>query len=291
MSSYRFLARAGVAIAAVVLLVVLGGQIGTSRANASSTAAIPRAGARAPAQTPDGPLTPHATVAPLRVFVIGASVSRGWGASSTRKDYTADLARLIEQKNRRPVSMIIDSVPGAAIAADRTWMIPTNQDIVITQLITNDFILGTPLLQYQQSVDQLLNQVRATSPKASLLCLGAWEPEFSVNRAGIPATAYNSLDQHACKSAHGTFLSLSPIYQVAKFHGPVGRPTAFGRGDRFHPNNQGHARIAAAVYAALAKTNAFQKANTGPVQEDVQTAWPAPQPTGVQAQATSGQSG
>ena len=56
----------------------------------------------------------------------------------------------------------------------------------------------------------------------------------------------------AAAEAGGHFADIAPLYANEAYHGPLGRPTWVGPGDWFHPNDAGHAAIAAVVLRALA---------------------------------------
>ncbi len=252
-NSYRFLARAGVALLLVAAVAAVGVHVSNlrlPRAHATHLVAAhsPRWRLRQVQVVPGAPGDSSGT---LRLLILGASVSHGLGASAPSHDYASDLARMLRQQTGRRVELTVWSHSGARIAASDGWSLPRGQQVVIVQLITNDFIDATPLLVYQQDLGALIDRVRATSPRASLLCLGAWEPAYAVNRVGIPVVAYDSIERHSCAAHGGSFLSPSPIFQHTAWRGPAGRLTAFGRGDDFHPNNQGHLHLADAILAQL----------------------------------------
>lgn len=249
-NSYRFLARSGVALLLLALLCGLGISGLARPGSVRLVAAHPKA--RTPhEQTWVARATGSGQAPALHVLIVGASVSRGLGASTPGHDYASDLSRMLEARTGRTVDEQVWSRGGVRVAATDHWALPAGQRVVIVQVVTNDFIHGTPLILYQQRLTELLDHVRATSPHASLLCIGAWEPVHAVNRLGTPMLAYDSVERSACAAHGGGFLSPSPIFQHAAWRGPRGRPTAFGRGDDFHPNNEGHRHLAEAILSRL----------------------------------------
>jgi lysophospholipase L1-like esterase len=258
-NSYRFLARAGVALLLLTAVAAVGVQASNLRLpSAHPTRVVAAQSLRwRPRQVQVLPAAPGGSSSTLRVLIVGASVSHGLGASAPSHDYASDLARMLQRQTGRSVELTVWSRPGARIAASDGWSLPPGQRIVIVQLITNDFIGATPLLVYQQQLSALIDRVRDTSPHASLLCLGAWEPAYAVNRVGIPVVAYNSIERQSCAAHGGSYLSPSPIFQHTAWRGPAGRVTAFGRGDNFHPNHQGHLHLAEAILAQLRKEHAL----------------------------------
>lgn len=261
-NSYRFLARAGIALLILAAVVAVGLQASSlhlprSRVGPAAAVRQPHWKVRqvvvARAQRSSGSAT-------LRVLIVGASVSHGLGASSPSHDYVSDLGRMLQARTGRTVDLTVWSRPGARIAASKHWTLPRTQQVVVVQLITNDFIDATPLISYQQNLTTLLDRLHATSPQASLLCVGAWEPSYAVNRVGIPVVAYDSIEKGACSGHGGHYLSPSPIFQHAAWRGPSGRLTAYGRADDFHPNNQGHLHLAEAIMAQLEEQHALPPA-------------------------------
>ena len=258
-NSYRFLARAGIALLLLgvgTVVAVQASNIHLPRAHATHLVAAHPAGWRL-RQVQLVRAAQGGTTGTLRVLIVGASVSHGLGASAPSHDYASDLARMVQRQTGRAVELTVWSHAGARIAAGDRWSLPVGQQVVIVQLITNDFSGATPLLVYQHELSVLIDRVRDTSPRASLLCLGAWEPAYAVNRVGIPVLAYDAIERRSCAAHGGHFLSPSPIFQHAAWRGPAGRSTAFGRGDDFHPNNQGHLHLAEAILAQLEQQHAL----------------------------------
>lgn len=263
-NSYRFLARAGIALLLLATVAAVGLQVSSLHLHLPRSRAARLVAARqhrwetrqvvvSRARSSGGSGT-------LRVLIVGASVSHGLGASSPSHDYVSDLGRMLQARTGRTVDVTVWSRPGARVAASDRWTLPQGQQVAVVQLITNDFIDGTPLISYQENLTTLLDRLHATSPQASLLCVGAWEPSYAVNRAGIPVVAYDSIEKGACAGHGGHYLSPSPIFQHATWRGPPGRLTTFGPGDNFHPNNKGHLHLAEAILAQLQAQHALAPA-------------------------------
>ncbi len=261
-NSYRFLARAGIALLLLAAVAAVG--VGVSNLHLPGRRATHLVAAHQQRWQLRQLVVDRAgrsgSSATLRVLVVGASVSHGLGASSPSHDYVSDLGRMLEARTGRTVDLTVWSRPGARIAVSDSWTLPAGEQVVVVQLITNDFIDATPLLSYQQDLTTLLDRLHATSPRASLLCVGAWEPSYAVNRVGLPVLAYDSIEKSACNGHGGHFLSPSPIFQHSAWRGPAGRLTAFGKGDDFHPNNKGHLHLADAILAQLEAQHAVPPA-------------------------------
>jgi len=67
----------------------------------------------------------------------------------------------------------------------------------------------------------------------------------------LPSTAIDAIIADTCVRHGGTFVSLIGFYQVNEFHAQDGGSSYLGRSDWFHPGDQGHAAIAAAVLSVL----------------------------------------
>ena len=68
---------------------------------------------------------------------------------------------------------------------------------------------------------------------------------------GYAATSIDAIIEQVCQRHGGTFVSLDGFYAVNAFHGQDGGSSYLGRTDWFHPGDQGHAAMAAAVLSAL----------------------------------------
>lgn len=182
----------------------------------------------------------------VRLLVIGASLSAGYYASTPEHAYPELLAERLESQGWR-VRLHVLARKGTTVRLADMWNLATPSDIVVVQLATNDYTRSIPLKRFVKGYSYVLRHVRAASPSAQLVCLGGWGDPRRVNRIGIAEARYNAAAAAACAGARGQFVDLSSVYLDPKDHGPVGRVTFLGHGDRFHPNDRGHELVAAAV--------------------------------------------
>lgn len=187
---------------------------------------------------------------PSRVLFVGASVTRGYYSTEAGGAYPAELDHLLIAGGR-PVRATIVAHPGARVSEAAAWPLPRGQNIVVIHLVTNDFRRSTPLSAYRASYDRLLEGLRRYSPRARLLCLGDWGPAVAVNEADVAAVDYDAVVKSACQARGGAFVPLSQVYADSRNRGPAGRPTPFGRSDRFHPTDTGQLAIAQTALAGL----------------------------------------
>lgn len=186
----------------------------------------------------------------VHVTFIGASVTRGWFASRTAAAFPERTADTLAGRGR-DVRWTVEAEPGAPVDTAEQWSFPRRQDIVVVHVVTDDFLHGTPLPEYQARYRHLLGEVRAASPHAQLLCLGDWSRIGAVDRAGHSSYAYDAIVHDACAAYQGTYVPLNQLYDVPGVRGPPGRPTPFGISDAFHPNDAGHSLISQTVIDGL----------------------------------------
>jgi GDSL-like Lipase/Acylhydrolase family len=189
---------------------------------------------------------------PLRMSFIGASVTRGWFVTSIERTYPAVASRMIATSRQRDVDYHVVALPGAPVDVALRWSIPSDQDIVVIHLISDDFLYGTPLADYQKEYRQFLAKVRKASPKAGIVCLGDWGEPDAVNKEGASSFLYEAIVTRACKRYGGVYVPLSQDYEIPEARGPKGHPSIFGPAlADFHPNDYGDQLIAESVVEGI----------------------------------------
>ncbi|MDQ2817005.1 MAG: SGNH/GDSL hydrolase family protein [Candidatus Eremiobacteraeota bacterium] len=188
------------------------------------------------------------------IDVFGDSLALGTGASDASLGFTFLLFRSIEQ--REPTAQITDYAVGGARLADlESIEIPRARGEAPTDVWicggANDVTRGTPAAKFPVQARRLLGSVRARWPRAALVVFGVPDVSRSPLFAGYArnglhraAQRDNAALQAAARSAGARFVDLFAFSQSV---GITGRYLA---ADNFHPNDQGHAAIAA--YAAKA---------------------------------------
>jgi acyl-CoA thioesterase-1 len=218
-------ARYTVAVAALIA-----GCGGHSGAAAKPTPAL--------THTPDAGATEQ-------LVVIGDSLAFGRFADTRAQAFPQLVATAVRAR------LQVLAAPGVTTAQIAAQTLPGGADDVVVEAGTNDFLDQTPRRRFADDYRGLIKQVKAASPEAKLVCLTIWMPKEIAARqpAKIPPSSYDATIRRSC--AGGTVVDLEPIYARAGMRGPAGRSTAFGAGDDFHPNTEGHAAIARLIQARL----------------------------------------
>lgn len=188
----------------------------------------------------------------LRYSYIGASVTRGWYVTSLESGYPAVSAHMMAREERRDVDWRVVALPGAPIATVLTWPVPAGEDVVVIHVVSDDFLYGTPLDVYRTRYRELLDKVRAASPRAKIVCLGDWGKVGAVDREGLMAYQYDQIVHDACTAEAGVYVPINGDYDMPGSRGPIGHASLFGpaHGD-FHPNDFGNKLIAESVVDGL----------------------------------------
>jgi lysophospholipase L1-like esterase len=203
--------------------------------------AIGQPGAKGPAMAPSEVLGAAATAGNQglqgKVYVaLGDSISAGRFGTAPDDIFPA----LIADKLGMNLKLVARSGAKAAWALPQLGAVSNAHPALVTiELGTNDVAFNTPPDLFAAQYELIVSAV--SGPHTRVLCIGSWLPS-----AGVDATIAQACQQHG-----GTFVSLEGFYGVNEFHALAGGSTYLGPADWFHPGDQGHAAIAAAVLAAL----------------------------------------
>lgn len=252
--------RAFVALAATALVLVvtcglaggaLGAHLQSARDRQAGTGRVRIR--RGPVQF-GGDLDPygHRHGGPIRMSFVGASVTRGWYVTTLRDAYPSVSARIIAGEHQRPVDWKVTALPGAQVDRALTWTFPPDQDLIVVDIVTNDFLSGTLLSTYEAEFTDLLQKLRRGSPRAGFACLGDWGPIGAVDQDGQTAYRFDQVVAATCSAFDGVYVPINQIYGVPGTRGPLGHPSIVGPAKNlFHPNDYGDELIAEAVVSGI----------------------------------------
>ena len=172
-----------------------------------------------------------------KVYVaLGDSISAGRYATAPDDIFPA----LVAEKLGMNLNLVARSGAKAAWAVPQLGAIAAAHPALLTvELGTNDVGFKTPIEVFAAQYDAILRAL--SSPTTRILCIGSW----------LPSAGYDAIIAETCQRHGGTFVSLDGYYAVGDFHAADGGSSYLGRADWFHPGDQGHAAITAAVVSAL----------------------------------------
>jgi lysophospholipase L1-like esterase len=172
-----------------------------------------------------------------KVYVaLGDSISAGRFATAQDGAFPA----LVADKLGMSLNLVARSGAKAAWALPQLGAVQAAHPALVTiELGTNDVGFNTPIDTFAAQYEAIVSGV--STPKTRVLCIGSW----------LPSTGLDVVIAQTCERHGATFVSLNGFYAVNDFHGSDGGSSYLGRTDWFHPGDQGHAAIAAAVLSAL----------------------------------------
>ena len=203
--------------------------------------AIGQPAAKGPAMAPSEVIGVHAGAGNQglqgKVYVaLGDSISAGRYATAQEDIFPA----LVAEKLGMNLNLVARSGAKAGWALPQlNAVVAAHPALVTIELGTNDAGFHTPGDVFTSQYEAIVGAV--TGPHTRVLCIGSW----------LPAPSFDAIIAEICDRHAGTYVSLEGFYGVNDFHAPDGGSSYLGRTDWFHPGDQGHAAIAAAILAAL----------------------------------------
>jgi lysophospholipase L1-like esterase len=183
---------------------------------------------------------PQASVRPI--LFVGDSLTVGFYASSPGKTYPA----IVSAQLGRPGRLVATGGVTASHFATRASY--PKASVVVVELGTNDYEHQTPLGAFDRAYEAVVAHVRRANPTAKLICVAVWSGSYT-NPGWTPSAKYDAKIRGDCTG--GKVANVTSAFDVASDRGPQGSSTPFGVRDQFHPNDAGHAAIAASVLGAL----------------------------------------
>lgn len=182
---------------------------------------------------------------PLKVLFIGDSLTAGYFSSTQDKGYSQLVVAELQKKGA--VERLGGSKAGGNLSTVGNLVsIPQGFNIAVVELGTNDIQGKTDAAVFPGQYEELLKKVQTASPDTALLCIGTW------GSAGADTDAYDNAIKASCESHGGKYIDVSSEFAIASNRGPAGVTGWAGVSDNFHPNDAGHARLAALVMDHLA---------------------------------------
>jgi lysophospholipase L1-like esterase len=172
------------------------------------------------------------------VLVSGDSLAGAFFASSPERGFVSLVSDALGPVQITEAAQAHQTLTTVAAITD----VPSDVDLAIVELGTNDVGEHTPLHDFDAQYGALLDRIRVSSPEAAIVCLGTW--------TGWGGD-YDQAIESACVGHSGRYVPLGGLFRDTANRGPEGRATFLGVGDDFHPNDLGHRAIADAILAVL----------------------------------------
>jgi len=173
-----------------------------------------------------------------RVLFTGDSLTGGFFASTKSAAFPALVQQELGEVEVTQAAMAHQTLTTVSRVTD----VPEGLDLAVIELGTNDVSAPTPIKDFESQYASLLSKIRATSPRAYIVCLSTWA-------AG--GKDYDNVISKVCSAASGQYVSIAEANNNPANHGPAGVKTEAGTSDTFHPNDAGHRAIADSIIKAL----------------------------------------
>jgi lysophospholipase L1-like esterase len=203
--------------------------------------ALGQPAARGPVMAPSEVLGVHANADDQglqgKVYVaLGDSISAGRYATAADDIFPA----VVADKIGMTLDLIARSGTKAGWGVTEVGAVNAAHPALVTiELGTNDVGFYTPSDMFASQYETIVSAIAGAHTR--VLCIGSW----------LPSTGFDQIIADTCQRHGGIYVSLNGFYGINDFHAPDGGSSYLGRTDWFHPGDQGHAAIAAAVLAAL----------------------------------------
>lgn len=181
--------------------------------------------------------------APLRVLFAGDSLTAGYASTAPELAFREVVAR--ELGKTGAVEQVVAGKPGQTAVEATPEVSRAGDDfgLVVVELGTNDVIKSDPAT-FAADYKALIASIRATSPAAPMVCLGAWN-------SAAKAKAFDQVIETECAAAGGKYRDTSAKYVMEVNRWANGLMPDGTKADNFHPSDKGHAVLAQQVMSAI----------------------------------------
>jgi lysophospholipase L1-like esterase len=186
-----------------------------------------------------------------QALLVGDSLTTGYYATTAGNCYGSLLQTWLSAHGYQAVTLsafggrVVDMADAASLDEMRT----AAPDLAVLELGTNDcsgWPSGVPTIpaDFEAAYRQIVEAIRQSKPGALVVMAGVWK-QTSVR------AAYDGIIQRLAADYGALYVSLESLSDTPALSGPAGLPTFLGISDAFHPNDDGHAAIAASVEDAI----------------------------------------
>lgn len=175
------------------------------------------------------------------ILFVGTSLTAGYGIDP-QQAYPALLQRRLDSLgfDYEAINAGVSGETSSGALHRMDWLLKQPMDVFVLETGANDGLRGLPVDSMRANIQQILDAVRRTHPRAKILLVGM---EALPNMGGAYATAFR-----------GAYAQLAKKNQVAYLPfllKGVGGVDTLNQADMVHPNPRGAAILAETVWGAL----------------------------------------
>jgi len=218
-------------------------------AASGAAAALPRSAYEAPdnALLEDvlGRLQGLTMAAPASVLYVGDSLTAGYYATLLATAYRSLLDDALGL-----TGTYVGTTDGTTAGVSLSSVTAAAAELVVIELGTND-LLSRSAAEFQADLQAVADAALEGNGAARLIFCTLWNRDES-------GAAYDAAVRAVARSCGGSVVDLAAISADSSTYLPSGVSTINGDSDGWHPNDLGHARIAAAIAAQLKAVTAAE---------------------------------
>lgn len=184
-------------------------------------------------------------LAQSKALLLGDSLTDGYYATTADHSYAAILQGWLSlygydaSSQGWPGGYLVDV--DASLDAIRA----SAPDLAVIEFGTNDAGAHVSTADFEHAYRELLETIRQTRPGSTVIMLGVWK-QYPAVRA-----VYDRIISRLALEYGAQYVSLEDLGDDPTMSGPSGVSVYRGTSDGFHPNDAGHAALAAAVEDAI----------------------------------------
>ena len=184
-------------------------------------------------------------LAQSKALLLGDSLTDGYYATTADHSYAAILQGWLSLYGYDAASQ---GWPGGYLVdidASLDAIRASAPDLAVIEFGTNDAGAHVSTADFEHAYRELLETIRQTRPGSTVIMLGVWK-QYPAVRA-----VYDLIISRLALEYGAQYVSLEDLGDDPTMSGPSGVSVYRGTSDGFHPNDAGHAALAAAVEDAI----------------------------------------
>ncbi|GAA1927556.1 SGNH/GDSL hydrolase family protein [Nocardioides marmoribigeumensis] len=193
---------------------------------------------------------------PIRLVVLGDSVAAGTGVADPRRTISAELARRLHLRHRRPVEWRVFATSGLDAVGVRELVVEHADDlasasVVLVSVGVNDAKDLHSVRRWSRDLDALLSQVERNAPHARVLLLGIPPMEAFPALTGTLGWALGGRSRMLDRAGARVAADHERVRRIALRPDDLPGSIEGFADDGFHPGPGAHEHLALKALAAL----------------------------------------